>query len=62
MVKGGGPATDFGLRGWASVTTIFITPCVWLRLNLTYGERFGIAVHSILLPATPLPLGTPVVF
>jgi len=23
MVKGGSPATDFGLRGWASVTTIF---------------------------------------
>jgi hypothetical protein len=53
MVKSGGPATDFGLRGWASVTTIFITACGWLRSNLTYGERFGIAVHSILLPATP---------
>jgi hypothetical protein len=62
MVKGGSPATDFGLRGWASVTTIFYHS---LRLVTFKSDIRGTNRHrrafKIATGHPPLPLGTPVV-
>jgi len=50
MVMSGDPATDLGWGAGRRWPRFFITPCCWLRSNLTYGELLGIAVHSRLLP------------
>jgi hypothetical protein len=60
MVKGGSPATDFGLRGWASVTTIFyhslrlVTFKSDIRGTIRHRRAFKIATGVPPLPPNAL--------